>query len=86
MFQNSYFFLTIPRLYVTVLIRKINSSSSLFPSAQNHEFKSHISAFFVLRIDKLTVVELNQVTKSELGDIKLHFREKKFKIKNCEVK
>ncbi len=45
MFQNSYIFLTIPRLYLTVLIRKINSSFSLFPLTRNHEFISHISGF-----------------------------------------
>ncbi len=76
MFQNSDFILAIPRLYLTILIRKNNSSFSLFPSA--------LLAFFSLRIDKLTIFELNQVIKSELGDINFHLRGKKNQ--NCEIK
>ncbi len=32
---------------------------------------------FFLRIDKLSIVELNRVIKSELGDINFHLQEKK---------
>ncbi len=42
------------------------------------------SGFFSLRIDKLTIFELNQVIKSELGDINLHLQEKKSQ--KCEIK
>ncbi len=49
-FPNSGFILAIPRLYLTILIRKINSSFSLLPSARNHIL--HLWLFF-LKIDKL---------------------------------
>ncbi len=43
-FQNSDIILAISRLYVTILIGKINLQFSLFPSA--HEFICHTSSFF----------------------------------------
>ncbi len=68
-FQNSDIILTIPRLYLTVLIKK-NNSSSLFPSAQNHEFIS--TSVFSLRIDKLTIVELNRVIQKMVCGERIH--------------
>ncbi len=70
-FKNSDFILAIPRLYLTILIRKINSSFSLLSYIQP------IWLFFFLRMDKLAMVELNRVVKSEIQNIKLHLREKK---------
>ncbi len=45
------------------------------------------SGFFPLRIDKLTIFELNGVIKAKLGDINLHLRGKKSELcQNCEIK
>ncbi len=68
-FQNSDFILAIPRLYLTILIRKINSSFSLL--------SLYPTLLASLRMDKIAIVELNRVIKSEIRDIKLHLREKK---------
>ncbi len=70
-FQNSDFILAIPRLYLTILIRKINWSFSLL------SYIPHIWLFFPSEWKKLAIVELNRVTKSEIRNIKLHLREKK---------
>ncbi len=78
-FKNSDFILAIPRLYLTILIRKINSSFSLL------SYIPHIWLFPPLRMDKIAIVELNRVIKSEIRNIKLHLRKKKKSQKRIET-